>query len=122
MKVSSPKQAAAQPRAAPKVTGSPLDRRPQSPELGDSRSKAASHVQVESPGPQDRRLAALRRGVKLIFLRATPAQAAALDKWLIEPAEFLGKMISCDDCRRPTGKNSVIVKTRFYAGSVRKLR
>jgi hypothetical protein len=48
--------------------------------------------------------------VKRIFPRA--AQAAALDKWLIEPAEFLGKMISCDDCRRPTGKNSVIVKTR----------
>ena len=113
MKVSSPKQAAAQPRAAPKVTGSPLDRRRQSPELGDSRSKAASHVHVESPGPQDRRLAALRRGVKLMFLRATPAQAAALDEWLIEPAEFPRKMISCDDCRRPTGKNSVIVKTRL---------
>ena len=74
MKVSSPKQAAAQPRAAPKVTGSPLDRRPQSPELGNSRSKVASpiqtgnrHGQVESPRPQDRRLAALRRGVKRIL-------------------------------------------------------
>jgi hypothetical protein len=98
MKVSSPKQGAAQPRAAPKVTGSRFDRRPQSPELGGSRSKVASpiragnrHGLLESPGPQDRWLAALRRGMKRIFPRATPAQAAALDKWLTEPAEFPGQ-------------------------------
>jgi hypothetical protein len=60
--------------------------------------------------------------MKRIFPRATPAQAAALDKWLTEPAEFLGKMILCDDCRLPTGANSVIVKTRLLCRECAKAR